>query len=307
MLNAGGGPTQHGNSYFDGLDLDHRIIERWRPITDRDVPDADIVVATWWETAEWASNFSASKGKKVHFIQHHEMFPYLPLDRVSATYRLPLHKIVISGWLKELMATEYGDLSVDLIPNSVDTTQFFASKRGRQNVPTLGLLYSTVGFKGVDITLKSIERVKQSLGRTKVVAFGSEPISATLPLPEDSDFHFCPEQKEIRHIYESCDVWVCGSRSEGFHLPPLEAMACRCPVVSTRVGGPADIIENGSNGFLVDVDDWVNLADTVVELLKKDEKSWIRMSDAAHRTAMSYSWDNATDLLEQTLHRILSS
>src|ERR1700733_14503952 len=40
-------PTSH----FDKLKLNHRILEAWRPMTDIDVPDADVVIATWWETA----------------------------------------------------------------------------------------------------------------------------------------------------------------------------------------------------------------------------------------------------------------
>ena len=70
---------------------------------DADLPDADIVIATWWETAEWVNALSPAKGRKVYFIQHHEVFSYLPVERSRATYRLPLHKIVISRWLKDLM------------------------------------------------------------------------------------------------------------------------------------------------------------------------------------------------------------
>src|SRR4051812_3508957 len=42
-------------SHLDGSGLDHRVLERWRAVTDADVPDADAVVATWWETAEWVN------------------------------------------------------------------------------------------------------------------------------------------------------------------------------------------------------------------------------------------------------------
>src|SRR5262245_30775730 len=64
-------------SHFDGNGLDHRILERWRPVVDSDVPDSDVVVATWWETAEWVSALSPQKGAKVYFIQGHEIFPHL--------------------------------------------------------------------------------------------------------------------------------------------------------------------------------------------------------------------------------------
>jgi glycosyltransferase involved in cell wall biosynthesis len=58
-------------SHLDGSGVDHQVLDRWRPVTDEDVPDGDIVIATWWETAEWVNALSPSKGAKVYFIQHH--------------------------------------------------------------------------------------------------------------------------------------------------------------------------------------------------------------------------------------------
>src|SRR5215468_5208918 len=39
-------------SHFDGVEVDHHVLDHWRPISDDDVPDGDVVIATWWETAE---------------------------------------------------------------------------------------------------------------------------------------------------------------------------------------------------------------------------------------------------------------
>ena len=42
-------------SHLDNSGIDHHILNSWRPITDDDVSDADVVIATWWETAEWVN------------------------------------------------------------------------------------------------------------------------------------------------------------------------------------------------------------------------------------------------------------
>ena len=68
-------------SHLDGSGVDHHVLDRWRPVADGDVPDGDVVIATWWETAEWVNELDPSKGAKVYFIQHHEIFPYLPVAR----------------------------------------------------------------------------------------------------------------------------------------------------------------------------------------------------------------------------------
>ena len=150
-------------SHLDGSGLDHHVLDQSRPITDDDVPDADVVIATWWETAEWVNALSPSKGAKAYFIQGHEIFPYLPVARCHATYRLPLHKIVIARWLKQVMSIQYGDDVVDLVPNSVDRAQFFAPVRGKQSVPTVGLLYSSIPLKGLDVSLAALQIVRQRI------------------------------------------------------------------------------------------------------------------------------------------------
>src|SRR5438067_549849 len=75
-------PPDAGPSYFDGLDRPapanfpvQRIkLPHTGPISAGDVPDGDIVLATWWETVEWAAALPASKGAKVHFMQDYEIW-----------------------------------------------------------------------------------------------------------------------------------------------------------------------------------------------------------------------------------------
>ena len=71
-------PPENEPSFFDNLPVEHKITDRYRPVEDKDVPDADVVVATWWETPEWVAKLSPSKGAKAYFFQGHEVFDYLP-------------------------------------------------------------------------------------------------------------------------------------------------------------------------------------------------------------------------------------
>lgn len=289
-------------SHLDELGLNHRVLETWRPITDQDVPDADIVIATWWETAEWVSRLSPEKGAKAYFIQHHEVFPYLPA-RSRDTYRLPLHKIVVAQWLKDIMANEYGDHDVDLVPNSVDHSQFFAPVRRKQRVPTAGFLYATAPFKGADLSVAALQIVGKRITNLRCVSFSSEPVSPSLPLPNGTEFVLDPAQDEIRNLYAECDVWVTASRTEGFNLPAMEAMACRTPVVSTRTGWPAEAIGSGWNGALVEIEDLAGLVDAIESVLSCTEEEWQRLSANAHSTVASSSWERSSDLFEQALER----
>ena len=173
-------------------------------------------------------------------------------------------------------------------------------------MPTVGMLYGNATLKGTDVALAALKQLRRQISNLHVVAFGAQPVSADLPLPSSCEFHYRPGQDTNCHLYGKCDVWLCGSRSEGFYLPMLEAMACRCPVVSTSVGGAIDIIENGRNGYLVAIGDEGGLADRLARVLTLDDARWRVMSEAALATVSHYTWDDATDLLENALHEIVS-
>jgi glycosyltransferase involved in cell wall biosynthesis len=81
-------------------------------------------------------------------------------------------------------------------------------------------------------------------------------------------------------------------------------MACRSPVVTSRVGGATEFVEPGVNGFLVDVNDSVDLAEKLMQLLMLPESDWLTMSSNALSTARRYTWEDATDLLENALFEI---
>lgn len=299
-------PTVDKQSYFDGVDVPVMITSHTGPIINDDIPDADIVIATWWETAEWVAELNSEKGVKVYFIQHHEVFDYLPVERAKATYRLPLYKITISQWLVDVISREYSDRNVSLVLNSVDTEQFYALPREKQIVPTVGLLYGSQPWKGFDVSFDALSRVSEVIPNVYIIAFGSGSLLPDLPLPKNAQYIQNPAQSKIKDIYARCDVWLCGSRSEGFHLPPLEAMACRCPVVSTAVGGPIDVIEDGTNGYLVPIEDAALLAERLIHVLQLSQEQWQNMSDEAYRTAKQYTWDDATELFEQALEAAIT-
>lgn len=300
-LTGKGWPVQKPQpSHLDGLNLNHKVIDRYRPITDSDVPDADIVIATWWETAEWVNALGGSKGVKVYFIQHHEVFEYLPVERCKATYRMPLHKIVVARWLAYVMRDEYGDADIDIVPNSIDHSQFHAPARGRQSRPTVGFLYHETRFKGTDVALEALARLRKRHPNLRVICFGSMPPSGIFQM-DGCEFHLNPPQDRIRELYAACDVWLSASRSEGFNLPAMEAMACRTPVVSTRTGWPAESVRNGWNGMLADIDDVGGLVQGVEAILALTDEAWRDLSEHAFQTVASSSWEVSAGLFEAAL------
>jgi len=221
-------------SHFDKVDVESRVLETYRPITDKDIPDADIIMATWWETAEWVAKLSPSKGTKVYFLQHYEAFDCVPKGRVEATWRLPMHKIAGSLWPADIARNQYADLSVSLVPPTANTKQFYDPQspakqpRGKQLVPTVGSYHTTTPGKGCDIAVKAFSLAAEKIPNLRLVAFGSGNTPHPNLLPDGLEYNKAPTQDQVKEFYSKCYAWLFSRRSEGFGLPIIEAMASAC-------------------------------------------------------------------------------
>ena len=285
-------------SHFDSVDIPVHTLKRHRPIEDGDVPDADIVVATWWETAEWVARLSDRKGVKTYFIRHHEIHDSQPTERVVATYSLPMHKITTAQWMVDLMRHRYGDDCVSVVPNSVDSQLFHASPRGKQTVPTVGMMYAPERWKGCDISLKAISLVTRQIPNLRATVFGLKDPIPELPLPPGTEYIRQPPQNRLRELYGRCDAWLFGSRVEGFGLPILEAMACRTPVIGTPAGAAPELIADGG-GILVRPEDPEDMARAIERICHLDDRQWQAMSERAYTRATDYTWEDAAQRCEE--------
>jgi len=272
-----------------------------RPIQPDDVPNADVVMATWWETMEWIVNWPESKGLKAYFVRGHELHGGDP-NRVKATYCAPAQKFVIARWLQDLMRDEYGDPNAVLVPNGVDWTQFNSTPRGKQDRPTVGVLFSPTPWKDVDTAFEAFRIIQRDLPNVRVISFGSKPMERGRSKPRNVEFHLRPPQDKLAELYRQADCWVVSSTTEGFGMPGLEAAACRCPIVSTRCGGPEDYVEEGVNGHLVPVGDAQAMAAAVRRVLELPEQDWREMSEASYTTAQQFDWDRSAAILEHVLY-----
>lgn len=275
----------------------HQVMSRAGPIGAEDVPDADVIIATWWETAAWMHTMPLSKGKKVHLIQGYEIwFGAAFVPKVHAALRLPNTKICISRDLKETIDREVPGLTMSLVPNAVDLVQFQGPERERHTSPCVGFIFALANIKGSDICAQACHLARQQLPNLQVLAFGTDKPTAALPLPPKSQFFHRPNQSDLRRHYAACDVWLFGSRLDSFGLPILEAMACRTPVIAVPIGAATDLVAGGG-GVLVPKESPQAMADAIVRLCTLPSHEWKVISNLAHATAHSYTWRDATQKL----------
>lgn len=92
---------------------------------------------------------------------------------------------------------------------------------------------------------------------------------------------------DVVESIHGCDLFLSTSDYEGFGLALAEAMAAGKPVVSTRVGGVADVVDDPATGFLVDPGDLDGLAEAVARLLD-DADLRAAMGAAGRRRARTH-------------------
>ena len=77
--------------------------------------------------------------------------------------------------------------------------------------------------------------------------------------------------EELPNLYNCLDLYLISSRDEGGPTGLGEAMACGVPIISTKVGLAYDFISNEENGYLVDLDDYQNIAKYIQKLFESPQ------------------------------------
>lgn len=85
-------------------------------------------------------------------------------------------------------------------------------------------------------------------------------------------------------VLENCDIYILPSHNEGLPMGILEAMSLGIPVISTPVGGVPDAVQDGVNGYLIEVGDFEALA-TKINILAEDENLRLSMGREGHKLA----------------------
>ena len=115
---------------------------------------------------------------------------------------------------------------------------------------------------------------------------------------------FCGRQppEDLMWYYGAADVLVMATEYEGWSNVLLEAMACGLPVVTTRVGGNAEVVSASSLGELVEFWNPSAFVDAVSRAL---ERTWDREAIIAY--ARSNEWSGRIDVLEREFRAMVNS
>jgi glycosyltransferase involved in cell wall biosynthesis len=97
-------------------------------------------------------------------------------------------------------------------------------------------------------------------------------------------------RSELARAYHALDLYVVSSRQEGGPKAVLEAMATGVPLVTTRVGQAPELVEDGRNGLLADVEDVDGLVDAAVRVYEEPALA-TSLQAAGRGTAQRYAYE----------------
>ncbi len=192
-------------------------------------------------------------------------------------------------------------LGVDEVYHPIRTQELLRETKNKYNLPREFILF--VGTIEPRKNLKRLIEAFYELKKNKSIEHGlvivgekgwlCDDIFETLGklhLNQDVIFAGYIPESELPLIYNAADLFVFPSLYEGFGLPPLEAMACGVPVVTSNVSSLPEVV--GDAAILVDPYNIQAIAEAIEQVLENNNLRE-KMIEKGFNQAKKFSWEKA--------------
>lgn len=239
------------------IKVEHKIVKN-----EKEIPDADVIIATGYATVESTLKADKGCGKKFHYIRGWETWKFSEDYIIKNILNVPTVKIVNSLCLKNKL-NKYGIDSFIIRPGH-DFEDFYPKgnrEKSDYNNIIIGGLYNEGKkrsgkrtkwiFDVCNLLLDKEHDIKFSLWM-----FGTEKTIPPFPRFIKRAYFDNPPIDIKNSLYNSIDIWIAPTELEGLHIPPAEAMLTECAVVgtNTEMSGMEDYLINGGTGIVTNND-----------------------------------------------------
>lgn len=235
----------------------------------KSIPDCDVNVATYFSTA--FPTYFSGKGEPFYLVQNFEPWFFKDDDpnwkRAEASYLLPMEKLCVSHWLTDKVKGKF-------IGNGLNIETFKKLHDKKYEPP-----YKIMVIPRRDIAWKNHWLIHETLQILRTVHHVDFVVQEPKSLSD----------VELVKMYNDAHVLLFASKFEGFGYPPLEAMACGTPVVTTNC---IEYANHGQNCMLADSPE--SMAKNVENLLQAPSyRNYI--IEGGLKTARQFDFEKVVD------------
>jgi glycosyltransferase involved in cell wall biosynthesis len=172
---------------------------------------------------------------------------------------------------------------IELCYNGVDTSQFYPVAEAERPEPlksapfVIGAVCVLRQEKALDLLQDAFSRVRHLKPGMKLAIIGSGPElprlqAAAARLGIQDSCIFVPATPHVPQYLRALDIFVLSSHSEAFSNSLLEAMACGCAAIGSRVGGTPELLGDNQRGLLFEPGNVADLAEKLALLIQNDSR-----------------------------------
>ena len=292
----------HQNNYIKDMPsdyLDGRYVKQYPPMTKElsyllnhlitqtqiNFWKPDIIHETYY------SAFPMIKSNAIRVVTAHDMIHELFQDNFSKNNRTIKRKkeafercdhiLSISNNTKKDLIKLYGidESKISVVYNGVDVKKFQQQNFTDLNIDFPYILYvgKRSGYKNFNRFIEGCAQSKIIKNKIKILAFGGGNFSNTelrtinkLGFSDDSVIQLGGDDKVLAYLYANAICFVLPSLYEGFGLPPLEAMASGCPVVSSNTSSIPEVINDAGEFFDPSITE--NICHAIENIINSEER-----------------------------------
>lgn len=165
-----------------------------------------------------------------------------------------------------------------------------------KNIVYIGILARFHPVKGLDILLKAVKVIIKDTKNVKFIIGGEgeerrniEKLAKTLGI---SEYIYMPGFVNYVDFLEAIDINLLTSWSESFPYVILEGSLFKIPIISSDVGGIADLVTHGVNGYLFKPGDYMKLAENIISLVEDSNKRILFGQRLFEKASKEFSIEN---------------
>jgi L-malate glycosyltransferase len=217
--------------------------------------------------------------------------------------------LVEDGFAPQKVRVIYNGVDVERFGNASRDRDWLMPGRAHEKwIVLVGNMHSDV--KGHPWLIAAATSIVREFPQTRFVLVGDGAQRETFEqqveeLGLGERFSFLGHRDDVPRILACCDIAVLPSRAEGLPNAVLEYLAAGLPTVASRVGGNAEIVEDGKTGLLVIPQDSSTLAEAVLRLLRNPEFADRLRNNGREYVASHFSFQRMVENTEQLYTELL--